>query len=130
MIESGESSHLKTLIVEDNDLFRRSFKERLQAMFPSMAIEEAAEGNGVLEKVKTFRPHLVFMDIQLPGENGLKVTEKIKAVHPDISVIIVTNYDIPEYRNAAVQYGASHFIPKDSLSYDQLEALVKSFGRF
>ena len=126
MVISGENNLLKILIVEDNEAFRRSFKERLQATFPSMIVEEAVEGNEALEKVDIFHPKLIFMDIQLPGENGLTLTRKIKAKDPDISIVIVTNYDIMEYRNAAIQYGASDFISKDSLSYEQLEKVIKT----
>jgi len=54
------------------------------------------------------------MDLRLPGENGLELTKKIKAQYPDIIVVIVTNYDVPEYRKAAFESRADHFISKDS----------------
>jgi len=54
------------------------------------------------------------MDVRLPGENGLELTKKIKAQYPDIIVVIVTNYDLPEYRKAAYESKADHFISKDS----------------
>ena len=126
MARSGKKNHPKTLIVEDNESFRRSFKEWLQALFPSIIVEEAGDGSEALQKVEIFQPTLVFMDIQLQGENGLKLTKKIKEKHPDILVVIVTNYDIPEYRDAALQYGASGFISKDSLGHEQVEKLIES----
>jgi DNA-binding NarL/FixJ family response regulator len=125
--KSPEISKLKALIVEDNAFFRNAFEETLQRLFPSMVIEEAEEANEVLQKVDTFLPNLIFMDIRLPGGNGLQLTKKIKIDHPDISVVIVTNHDIPEYREAAVQYGAKCFLPKDSLKWGEIEALIKSF---
>jgi DNA-binding NarL/FixJ family response regulator len=69
------------------------------------------------------------MDIKLPGENGLKLTEKIKATHPNITIFILTSYDIPEYREAAFQSGADRFLAKTSLNRMELEELVKSFLR-
>jgi len=67
-------------------------------------------------------------DIRLPGTNGLQLTQKVKADFPDITVAILTDYDLPEYRQAAVQYGADRFYVKNSLKWDELEALVQSIS--
>ena len=75
----------------------------------------------------TLQPQiLTFMDIRLPGESGLQVTQRIKTNYPDTKVIILTAYDVPEYREAATQCGASCFLAKDSLNIGQVETLVKS----
>lgn len=116
----------KTLIVEDNVTFRQSLKAILDAEFPSMDIEEAADGTEALEKVHTFGPNLIFMDIKLPGMNGLELTKKIKGDHAGIVIVILTSYDLPEYRAAAEEFGADHFIPKGSSSREELLRLVQS----
>ena len=123
---SSEIDRFKTLIVEDNALFRQMFKETLQTLFPSMMIQEAAEGSDALEKVDTFHPKLIFMDIHLPGENGLQLTRRIKENYPDVAVIILTSHDVLEYQEAARRCGASCFLPKGSFSKAQIETLVKS----
>lgn len=74
---------LKVLLVEDDDGFRRTVAESVNTRFPSVVLEEAADGSEVLEKVKTFLPQLVFMDIKLPGQNGLELTRQIKTLHPE-----------------------------------------------
>ncbi len=51
-----------------------------------------------LLQVETFRPILIFMDIRLLGENGLELTKKIKVRYPNTIVIMLTGYDLPEYR--------------------------------
>ena len=94
--------------------------------FPTLAIKEAADGGEVLREVDASPPDLIFMDIKLPGENGLKLTKKIKAAHPNITIFILTSYDIPEYRDAAFQYGADGFLGKGSLNRKELEEMVKS----
>jgi DNA-binding NarL/FixJ family response regulator len=125
---SSNGHKLITLIVEDNVSFRKYFKESLQNRFPSMVIEEAGDGNEVLEKVENLCPALIFMDIRLPGENGLQLTKKIKKSHSDIKIIILTTYDLPEYREAAFQYGANSFMTKDSLNWGEIDALIKSIS--
>jgi len=62
----------------------------------------------------------------LPGETGLEVTRKIKTQHPDTVVIILTSYDLPEYREAASQYKANYFLSKGSATKEQIVSLVKS----
>jgi DNA-binding NarL/FixJ family response regulator len=116
----------KTLIVEDNSTFRKLLSTILCNKFPSMIIEEVVDGREVLETVEDFLPDLVFMDISLPEGNGLQLTRKIKTSHPGIVVVIFTNYDIPEYRDAALRFGATCFIAKSSWTSCQIIELVES----
>jgi len=104
----------RILIVDDNAFFLQFLKETLHSRFPSIDILEAANGEEALQKIKTLPPDAIFMDLRLPGGNGLELTKKIKAQYPDIIVVILSNYDLPEYREAAYQCRANHFLPKDS----------------
>jgi DNA-binding NarL/FixJ family response regulator len=122
-------NQLRTLIVEDNSLFRQTLRESLQMSFPGIAIDEAANGAEALQRVNVSLPDLILMDIRLPGESGLGLTKKIKAIYPDVTVFILTHYDTPECREAASRYGADRFIAKDSLNRMRLEALIKSYFR-
>jgi CheY-like chemotaxis protein len=117
----------RILIVEDNSFFRQTLRESLQMSFPGVAIDEATNGVEALQRVQAFFPDLILMDIRLPGESGLVLTQKIKTVYPDIIIFILTNYDIPECRDAAFRYGADRFIVKDSLNRVRLEELVRSY---
>jgi DNA-binding NarL/FixJ family response regulator len=93
-----------------------------------MVIEEVGDGNEVLREVEVFGPALIFMDIRLPGENGLQLTKKIRKNHSEIKIVILTSYDLPEYREAAFQYGANSFMTKDSLNWGEIDALIKSIS--
>jgi CheY-like chemotaxis protein len=117
----------RILIVDDFGSYRKLFKKTLRISFPSIAIDEATNGSEALQKVEALLPDLIFMDIRLPGESGLTLTKKIKATHPNITILILTAYDIPEYREAASKYGADRFLAKNSLNYMELKELVKSY---
>jgi len=104
----------RILIVEDNAYFLQFLKETLHSRIPSVEIIEAGNADEALQKIKALPPDAILMDLRLPGENGLEVTKKIKARYPDVIVVIVTNYDLPEYREAAYRSGANHFLSKDS----------------
>ncbi|HMK76876.1 MAG TPA: response regulator transcription factor [Thermodesulfobacteriota bacterium] len=116
----------KTMLVEDNTIFRESLGDSLQLQFPAMEIVEAANGPEALERIDSLSPNLIFMDIRLPGQNGLELTEKIKNLYPEIIIIILTNYDLPEYREAAARFKADHFLSKDSMTHQEVNVIVKS----
>jgi CheY-like chemotaxis protein len=124
---SRKMNELRTLIVEDNNIFRQTLRESLQKSFPEIAIEEAANGTEAWQRVNAFLPDLILMDLRLPGESGLGLTKKIKTNYPDVTIFILTNYDIQECRMAATRYGADRFITKDSLNRVRLEELIKSY---
>ena len=116
----------KTLIVEDSALYRKLLKDTLRSRFPSMEIIEAESGEEAMQQISAHPPDLIFMDIKLPGKNGLELTGKIKAKYPDVTVIILTSYDTPEYREAAAQVKTDHFLSKGSSSKEGILALVES----
>ena len=110
------------MIVDDNDAFRKMLKGILLSRFPSMHISEAQDGDTAMEKIEEQSPNVIFVDVRLPGENGFQLTRRIKAAHSEITVIIITNYDSPEYQKAAFESGADYFISKmSSTAMDVLE---------
>jgi len=116
----------KILIVEDSDFFRHLLKETLLSRFPKMDITEVGNAEEASEMVNGLTPDLIFVDIRLPGESGLDLTKRIKARYPDMPVIILTSYDLPEYREAAKEYQADHFLSKGTTTKENILEMVKS----
>jgi CheY-like chemotaxis protein len=116
----------RILIVENSLLYRQLLKETLHSRFPSLDILEATDGEEALQKIHTFLPDLIFIDIKLPGVNGLELTQKIKDQYPALPIAILTAYDLPEYREAAMQYKADYFLTKGSLTKISLLRMVES----
>ncbi len=125
-LEEDQGSVFKTLIVEDSPLFRKLLKETLQSQFPAMEVVEAEDGKEAMQKIEVRPPDLIFMDVKLPGENGLDLTAKIKTKYPDVIVIILTSYDTLEYRDAADRAKANYFFSKGSTSKKSILSLVES----
>ena len=113
------------MIVENNISFREIFRDWLLTQYPSTEVIEAGSGEEGLKRLGSYAFDLVFMDISLPGENGLEITRKIKVGWQDVPVTIIASYDIPEYREAAIRYGANSFIGKDSLKWDEISKLIR-----
>lgn len=112
------------LIVDDNPAIRQWLRQVLSRQFPLMPIDEAPDGDSALERVAAGNPDLVFMDIKLPGRNGLDVTRAIKSQQREVKVCVITSYDLPEYREAALNSGADCFFVKDALAEADIVAAV------
>jgi len=125
-LKGGRIAVPEALLVEDSAIFRKLLKETLRSGFPSLEISEVGDGEEAMQIINAHPPDLIFMDIKLPGENGLDLTTKIKAKYPDVTVIILTSYDTPEYREAAVQAKANYFLSKGSSSKEGILTLVES----
>ena len=120
-----ECVSFRIMLVEDDDGFRSSLASLLTSRFPGILLEEAATGTEAMKKVESFLPDLIFMDIKLPDQIGLEVTRRIKALYPDVNVIMLTSYDFPEYREAARASGAYGFLSKGSSTAEEIQDLVE-----
>jgi YesN/AraC family two-component response regulator len=116
----------KTLIVDDNAEFRQSLNDILATRFPAMHVVEAGDGMQARGQIVALEPDLIFMDISLPDGNGLDLAREFKTVHVDTVIIVITGYDLPEYRLAARECGASHFLSKASVDQAEILSLVES----
>ncbi len=105
---------IRTILVEDDNGFRQCVKNILSSRYPSMQLMEAGDGMEALSKIALLPPDLIFMDIRLPGKDGLELTRMIKAHHPNTIIVILSNHNLPEYRETAYRNGASYYVSKDS----------------
>jgi len=109
----------RALIVEDNEVFRGL----LHAMVAErLACGEVLEAGGLREArrlIGTGEPDVVFMDVRLPDGSGLSFARELRSAYPNLPVVICTSHDLPEYRDAAREFGATHFVPKDNIFSDE-----------
>jgi DNA-binding NarL/FixJ family response regulator len=102
----------RALLVEDDPFFRSILAEVLTTRFPDIVVDEAGDSESALERLNDHRPDLVFVDIGLPGRNGILLTRDIKSIDPGVCVVMLTSHDLPEYREAAFREGADWYICK------------------
>ena len=116
----------RVLIIDPNIPFRESLGKIISDRFPRIEIQESAAADEGLRTLKTFAPHLIFIDIHLPDRNGLDLAKEIKTSFPEIIIAIFARYDSPEYQAAANDSGVEHLIPKDDWTGEDILALVES----
>jgi len=119
------------LVVEDSPVLRPSLVNWLELRFPDCRIHAAESGEAGLEEVRTFRPDVVLMDIDLPGIDGIEATRRIKSQLPLTAVVMLTMHDTPHHRLAAARAGATAYVPKhemDQRLHSVLQKLLRGHG--
>jgi CheY-like chemotaxis protein len=116
----------RVLIVDDQPHFRRHLRRLLT--YAGLDVVGEAETIPEAEQViETLQPDLAVLDVILPGVNGLAGTRRLKALLPDLRVILISAYrdQADGFRNAAEEVGAQAFIAKDDLSLDVVQTWRK-----
>lgn len=114
---------VRVLLIDDHALFREGVRSILRYYDDVEVVGEAASGAEAIAQVGTLRPDIVVMDIAMPGMNGVEATRVIREQYPDTRVLILSQYDDPNYVTAAVKSGASGYMLKQAAGADLVTAL-------
>jgi len=125
-----EYEMLRVLLADDEPASNEIIRHYIaQHNLPLDIVGEVASGDDAIEAIRSLRPDLVFLDIQMPVFNGLQVMEEInKTCQSEISYIIITAYAYFEYAQKSIQLGAKDLLLKPVL-YDQFcDCLMRVLG--
>ena len=84
---------IKVMIVDDHPVFRQGLRNVLAVYEDVCVVGEATDGPEAIERAQELLPDVVVMDINLPTLNGLQATRRLKALCPQINVIMLTARD-------------------------------------
>lgn len=101
------------VVIDDHPLFRQGVVNTLSLEADICVVGEAADGEVGLDLVRSLRPQVAVVDINLPGMNGQQVTQQIHNEKLGARVILVTAYDDDEQKIHALTVGASAYCSKD-----------------
>jgi DNA-binding NarL/FixJ family response regulator len=114
---------IRVLIVDDQPRARKSVKALLSTWQRVGEIHEAGNGREAMQLVRELLPDVVLMDVRMPEVDGLKATVQIKALWPQVKVVVLSMY--LEYRDEALAAGANAFVGKGEPA-DRLLALLSA----
>src|SRR5262245_3130229 len=120
-------SRVRVLLAEDHETVREGLRMIISREPDMEIVGEASDGREAVEKVSRLRPHVVVMDISMPGMNGLKATRKLKAMCPEVHVVALTRHKESGYLHELLQAGASGYVRKQSPSEELIRA-VRAVG--
>jgi len=116
---------MRIVLVDDKEAFRKTLKLLLRKIGGNEVIAEAASGEQFLEKLPELNPDLVFMDIEMPGINGIETTRRALKINPSLLIVGLSLYDDKNYVDQLINAGAKGYILKLSDNYNLIETLIK-----
>lgn len=111
------------LLVDDHKIMRDGLKAIFKQSADFRVVGEADNGASAVESAIALRPHLILMDISLPGLNGIEATVEILRRMPEAKVVILSMYDDEASVIQAIRSGARAFLLKKASDADLLDAL-------
>ena len=115
----------RILVVDDDAAFRQRVKAFFAREADMEVVAEASDGEEAITKAQELKPDVVLMDVRMPGLNGVSATRKLREEMPEVKVIMLSVFDLPEYKDAAMVSGASGYVVKKSM----IEALLPEIRR-
>ncbi len=120
---NSEQIKIKVLLADDHQLFREGLKRILNMEDDIEVIGECSDGIQVLEFCNAYKPDVILMDINMPNENGVEATAKLREIFPDIKVIMLSIHDDESYVFETLRKGASGYLLKDMEAESLINAI-------
>lgn len=114
---------LRILLADDHEMFREGLKMLVNAQPDMEVIGEANNGRAAVALAQQLQPAVVVMDVSMPELNGMKATEKLKGLCPDIKVLTLTRHTDEGYLQQLLKVGASGYVLKQSASNELIRAI-------
>ncbi len=110
-------------IVDDHQIFRDGLRMLIDSSDDMTVVGEAESGVNVLSQLASIKPDLILMDVQMPGENGIDLTRRIKQAYPDLTVLMLTMFEDDDSVFAAMRAGAVGYVLKGIKHQDMLQTV-------
>ncbi len=121
---------MKILIADNHRIVREGIKHILSEMPDVIAMDEAGNGQEVLQKAWESDYDIILLDISMPGRSGLEILKQLKNGRPSLKILVLSMYPEDHYAVRAIKAGAFGYLTKESDPDELLEAVRKiSTGR-
>jgi len=117
------SDRINVLVVDDHVVVREGIKMVLTTDPELKVVGEASSGEEAVDRVKELKPHVVVMDIAMPGLSGFEATRLIREQNPDVKVLALTVHDSEAYVFQMLQAGAVGYVLKRASAADVIQAV-------
>jgi DNA-binding NarL/FixJ family response regulator len=114
---------IKLVIADDHALFREGVRALLSRHNDLEVVGEAADGREAIERVLALHPHILLLDIAMPGLGGLETTLEIRKSAPEVKIVILTQYANKEYLFRFLRAGVAGYVLKRAAGSDLVSAI-------
>ncbi len=123
MAENSSAVPIRVLIVDDHPMVRRGLRSLLSSYPDICVVGEAGDGKEALRATSTLVPHVVLLDVQMAGANGIDIASRILNLAPQVKIIVLTAYDNEEYVMGAFRAGVYAYLLKNSSDETVVETI-------
>jgi DNA-binding NarL/FixJ family response regulator len=117
---------ISVLLVDDHALVRKGFRRMLEDDRTIAVVGEASDGMEAVQLALELRPKVVVMDCALPGISGIEATRRIRAKHPEATILMLSMHSEHTLVRQALEAGARGFILKNAIDLDLVSAIKRA----
>jgi two-component system, NarL family, response regulator YdfI len=107
-------SLIRVMITDDHLIIREGLRLILETTDEIEVVGEAKDGAECLRLLPELKPHVILMDLQMPGMDGITAIEHLRRDHPEIAIVILTTYNEDDLMIRGLQLGACSYLLKDT----------------
>lgn len=126
---SNKNGKIRTLLVDDSQIFVQAANDFVQRHHELKLIGAFPSSEEALASIETLRPHVVLIDLDMPGHSSLDTIPRLRAMAPEVGIIALTLLQGETFRQAALAAGAHDFVPKATMVTDLMPAIQRIVHR-
>jgi DNA-binding NarL/FixJ family response regulator len=124
VLETGKFKKVTVMVVDDNARYRGHLQHMIGRVCPQATIFEAGNIQEAMNIVSKLTPQLIFIDVVLGDEDGIRCTRRIKAVSPVSRIVLISAYPDREFHRLGLESGAIAFLDKKDLDLSVLKHVI------
>lgn len=122
----GNERPVKVFLADDHPLLRMGLSLAFQAKEIITVVGEADNGFDAIEKIKTLKPDVALLDIDMPGLSGTAAIRVLRKIYPEMKILVLSTYNDENYIREAMNAGANGYIMK-TVDIDNLVEIITCF---
>ncbi len=118
----------RIVIADDHAIVREGLKRIVSSAPDLEVVDEAADGNRVMEVVREHEFDVLVLDLSMPGRSGMELIKLVKATRPKLRILVLSMHQELQYAVRAIKSGASGYLTKESAPAQLVDAIRKIAG--
>ena len=114
---------ISVLVADDHGIVREGLRRLVEAEADLQVSGEARDGREVLQQVEEQKPQVVVLDISMPRLGGLETLERLRTLHPDVKVILLSVHGDAPFIQSAISLGADGYVLKNGRAGEVVSAI-------
>ena len=114
---------IKVVVADDHHVVRTALTSLLSKEEDFLVVGEAADGNNLMRVVEKMRPDILLMDAQMPDHKPVEATHFLREKYPQVRIIVLSAFDLPEYVIGLLKAGVTGYVLKDDAADTLVQAI-------